>query len=710
MINTLLIANRGEIACRIILTARRMGIRTIAVYSNADAQARHVRMADHAVHIGPSPAAQSYLRGEAIIEAAVRAEADAIHPGYGFLSENAQFARDCAQASLCFVGPPANAIEAMGSKRAALELMAGHGVPILPGYRGEAQDDAALLDAAQTIGFPLIVKPSAGGGGKGMQIVHDGKALENVLPATRRVAKASFGDDTLLLERYLASARHIEIQVFADDHGNCVHLYERDCSVQRRHQKIVEEAPAADFPLQVRERMAEVAIRAARAINYRGAGTVEFLYDPLSRQQASPNGSDKDDHECFYFMEMNTRLQVEHPVTEMVTGVDLVQWQLQIAAGGPLPLRQDQIQLNGHAIEARVYAEDPRRDFLPATGRVQWMRIDDSDGVRVDSGIDIGDSISPHYDPMIAKLIVHDTSRATAINRLRMALNGTDLGPLPNNVGFLRALAADPSWSHRAQDTSFLAQAGETLNERELSRLECALAASAWLMTSNTDQPRDETVTAASNPWLRVRGFRINQPAQERHRLLIANELIDCIVQRHVERCELRFVFDSSDDKSAGQGDTAHRDATYSDAANRDAANSETGPYILRAPRRNGDSVMFDFDGQRRHVRVHVTGNDLHLDDGQARAIITVLDNATPAQAGQLQGAGQLLSPMPGRVVSIDIAEGDRVEARQALAVIEAMKMEHTLTAPGPGLVTAVNCQAGAQVEEGVVLIAIELD
>ncbi|MFT5445911.1 MAG: 3-methylcrotonyl-CoA carboxylase alpha subunit [Gammaproteobacteria bacterium] len=686
MINTLLIANRGEIACRIILTAQRMGIRTIAVYSDADAQARHVRLADHAVHIGPSPAAQSYLRGEAIIEAAVRAEADAIHPGYGFLSENAQFARDCAQASLCFVGPSANAIEAMGSKRAALELMAGHGVPILAGYRGVAQDDAALLDAAQTIGFPLMVKPSAGGGGKGMQIVHDSKALEDVLPATRRVAKASFGDDTLLLERYLASARHIEIQVFADDHGNCVHLYERDCSVQRRHQKIVEEAPAADFPAQVRERMAAVAIRAARAIDYRGAGTVEFLYDPAHRQHAALSDSDDGDHECFYFMEMNTRLQVEHPVTEMVTGVDLVEWQLQVAAGNPLPLRQDQIQLNGHAIEARVYAEDPRRDFLPATGRVQWMRINDGNGVRVDSGIDIGDSISPHYDPMIAKLIVHNTSRATTINRLRMTLNSTDLGPLPNNIGFLRALAADPAWSHRAQDTSFIAQAGETLNERQLSRLECVLAASAWLMTANTD----ETTAAATNPWLRVRGFRINQSAQERHRLLVANELIDCIVERHVDRCELRFEFETSDDESADQGDT--------------------GPYVLRAPRRNGDSVMFDFDGQRRCVRVHVTGSDLHLDNGHARAIISVLDNATPAQAGQLQGAGQLLSPMPGRVVSIDIATGDRVEARQALAVIEAMKMEHTLTAPGPGLVTAVNCHAGAQVEEGVVLIAIELD
>lgn len=687
MINTLLIANRGEIACRIILTARRMGIRTVAVYSDADARARHVRMADHAVHIGPSPAAQSYLRGEAIIEAAVRAKADAIHPGYGFLSENAQFARDCAQASLCFVGPPANAIEAMGSKRAALELMAGHGVAILPGYRGEAQDDAALLDAAQTIGFPLIVKPSAGGGGKGMQIVHDARELADVLPATRRVAKASFGDDTLLLERYLASARHIEIQVFADAHGNCAHLFERDCSVQRRHQKIVEEAPAADFPLQVRERMTEVAIRAARAIDYRGAGTVEFLYDPASQQRASTNGSDQGngdgDGECFYFMEMNTRLQVEHPVTEMVTGVDLVQWQLQVAAGGPLPLRQDQIQLNGHAIEARLYAEDPRRDFLPATGRVQWMRIDDSTGVRIDSGIDVGDSISPHYDPMIAKLIVHDTSRATAINRLRRTLNDTDLGPLPNNIGFLRSLVTDPSWSQRAQDTSFLAQAGETLNERELTCLQCARAASAWLMTANAND-------TATNPWLRVRGFRINQPAQERHRLLIANKLVDCFVERHADHCALRFEFDTKDEESSGQGDT--------------------GPCVLHAPRREGDAVMFDFDGQRQCIRVHVAGNDLHLDDGHARAIVTVLDNATPAQAGLLQGAGQLLSPMPGRVVSIDIAAGDRVEARQALAVIEAMKMEHTLSAPGPGLVTAVNCHAGAQVEEGVVLIAIELD
>jgi len=673
MIQTLLIANRGEIACRVIRTARRMGIRTIAVYSDADAQAMHVTAADDAVHIGPPAAAQSYLRGAAIIDAALRFGADAIHPGYGFLSENAQFARDCAQAGLCFVGPPIDAIEAMGSKRAALQLMAAHDVPVLPGYHGEQQDDQALLDAAQRVGFPLIIKPSAGGGGKGMQVAHDLDELRNLLPATRRVALAAFADETLLLERYLHSARHIEIQVFADDHGNCVHLYERDCSLQRRHQKVVEEAPAVDLPSRVREQMAQVAVRAARAIDYRGAGTVEFLYDTQSHDHSHNNGHDNsdDDGGGFYFMEMNTRLQVEHPVTEMITGVDLVQWQLLVAAGEALPLRQEQIHIAGHAIEARIYAEDPQRDFLPATGRVQWMHFPEAEGVRVDAGVGAGDSVSAFYDPMIAKLIVHGASRDQAIARLRGTLRDSDLGPLANNIGFLRDLAAHQQWVRGALDTGFLARTSEQLRGQVSGTVDAALAANAWLLTAPPSAP--------SSPWDRLRGMRLNLTGCERSRLRIADEIIDCITEHHHDHHTVRLGVDDE-------------------------------PHTLRALRRENDAVIFEHNGRLRRVRVRADGKDLHLDDGHARAKVTVLDNATAAQGEQFHGAGQLLSPMPGCVLSVSVAKGDRVEARQALAILEAMKMEHTLVAPGPGSITAVNCRAGEQVEEGVLLIAIELD
>jgi 3-methylcrotonyl-CoA carboxylase alpha subunit len=490
--------------------------------------------------------------------------------------------------------------------------------------------------------------------------------------------------------------------VFADDHGNCVHLYERDCSLQRRHQKVVEEAPAADLPSQVRDQMAQVAVHAARTIDYRGAGTVEFLYDA----HGGHRGGDHSASNGFYFMEMNTRLQVEHPVTEAITGVDLVQWQLLVAAGEALPLSQEQIHISGHAIEARIYAEDPLRDFLPATGPVHWMHFPQSPGVRIDAGITAGTSVSAYYDPMIAKLIVHGDSREQAIARLRAALHASDLGPLANNIGFLRDLAAHDQWLRGAVDTRFLAQASEQLRGQVLPIAEAALAANAWLVTAPPSAPL--------NPWNQLRGMRLNLTACERSRLRVAGTLTDCLVEHHDEHCTIRLIVHDAAQPVDGAGTNTDPNPDLGPTAiNAPPSTTESGDnqaHILHALRREKESVSFEYAGQQRRFRVHANGDDLYIDNGNARALVTVLASATPAQRSQFQGAGQMLSPMPGRVVSVLVAEGDRVAAKQALTVLEAMKMEHTLIAPGAGTITAVNCSAGEQVEEGVVLIAIELD
>jgi len=656
VIQKLLIANRGEIACRIMRTARRMGIATVAVYSEADARALHVAMADEAIRIGPAAPAESYLCGDAVLTAAHASGADAIHPGYGFLSENAAFATACAAAGVCFVGPPAAAIRAMGSKRQALALMAAKGVPVLPGYRGEAQDDASMCEAAAALGFPLIIKPSAGGGGKGMQVARDVRELATLLPAARRIAHAAFGDDTLLLERYLERPRHVEIQVFADAHGHCIHLFERDCSVQRRHQKVVEEAPAPDLPDSVRTHMGEVAVRAARAIDYRGAGTVEFLFDPDTQQ--------------FHFMEMNTRLQVEHPVTEMISGLDLVEWQLRVAAGEALPCTQQQVRCDGHAIEVRLYAEDPVCDFVPATGPVRWLETPDGAHVRVDAGLCAGDAVSVHYDPMIAKLIVHAPDRPAAVARLRGALAATRIGPLVNNVGFLRTLAAHPQWSAGAVDTGFLGREQATLTPAVIAADDALLGAAAWFAS--------EPAPAGSGPWQRLRGFRVNLPPVHRLRLAANGESAGDVIV-------------------SAAGDTLHvqlpgRTRTVDLGMNSEAA------------------LAFNEDGARRRIAVHLDDGVLHLDDGHANASVQVLATASPAGSDQHHGAGQLIAPMPGRVVSLGVAPGDRVERGQALVVLEAMKMEHTLSAPAAGSVEHVGCAEGEQVEEGSVLVALALD
>ncbi len=660
VINKLLIANRGEIACRVIRTARRMGIATVAVHSDADAGALHVELADEAVRIGTAPAAESYLRHEAVLDAARASGADAIHPGYGFLSENAAFARACAQAGVCFVGPPVDAIVAMGSKREALALMAEHGVPVLPGYRGETQDDAALVAAAEQAGFPVIVKPSAGGGGKGMQVARDARELAKLLPATRRVARAAFGDDTLLLERYLERPRHVEIQVFADAHGNCIHLFERDCSVQRRHQKIVEEAPAPDLPQDVATRMGQVAVRAAQVIGYRGAGTVEFLYDPEQRD--------------FHFMEMNTRLQVEHPVTEMITGVDLVEWQLRVAAGEALPMTQEQVPRRGHAIEVRLYAEDPSRDFLPATGTLHWLTLPEDAHTRVDTGVRRGDAVGVHYDPMIAKLIVHGADRGEAVARLRAALARARIGPLASNVAFLRAVAAHPEWAGGAVDTGFLGRRMDALQPARMTAADALLAAALWLAAA--------PAPAAAGPWERLRGFRLNLPPAERARLAMDGD------PTSAEPVDV-----SIEPRPGG--------ATVRTAA---------GPRTVSGVHRDGGLLEYREEGRRVRLHAWLHGDALHLDTGEATAQVRVLPTATPASSDAAHGAGALVAPMPGRVVALHVAAGDRVEAGQALVVLEAMKMEHTLTAPGPGSVEQVGCAEGVQVEEGVVLVALALD
>src|SRR5215204_3100414 len=496
MFAKLLIANRGEIACRVIRTARRMGIATVAVYSAADMAALHVAMADEAYPIGPPPPRQSYLNIDAVIEAACDSGAEAVHPGYGFMSENAEFAETCAAAGVVFIGPPPQAIRAMGSKAAAKALMEKHGVPVVPGYHGADQDDARLLAEADRIGFPVLIKASAGGGGRGMRIVASKGEFARALDGARREAKGAFGDDTMLLERYLERPRHIEVQVFGDSHGNLVHLFERDCSIQRRHQKIVEEAPAPGLDSTRRQQIGEAAVAAARAVGYVGAGTVEFI---MQSSGAELGG------ERFYFMEMNTRLQVEHPVTEAVTGLDLVEWQLRVAAGEQLPVKQDELGLRGHAIEVRLYAENPARGFLPVTGTLHRLHFPEGDGVRVDTGVREGDAVTPFYDPMIAKIIAGGENRDAARMRLGRALADTAVLGLATNLGFLARVVADPDFAAGAVDTGFIERRGDSLLAPAGPPPDAALAAAALYRFLSASEPGQ-----APDPWSRGDGWRLN--------------------------------------------------------------------------------------------------------------------------------------------------------------------------------------------------------
>ena len=615
MIQSLLIANRGEIACRIIRTARAMGIRTVAVYSDADARALHVRQADEAVHIGASPARESYLVGEKIIAAALATKAEAIHPGYGFLSENAEFAQAVIDAGLIWVGPAPVSITAMGLKDAAKKLMAEAGVPVTPGYMGEHQDPAFLAERAAEIGYPVLIKAVAGGGGKGMRKVEYAADFADALASCQREATASFGNAHVLIEKYIQRPRHIEVQVFGDTHGNIVHLFERDCSLQRRHQKVIEEAPAPGMDEATREQLCAAAVKAAKAVDYVGAGTIEFIADASEGLRA----------DRIWFMEMNTRLQVEHPVTEEITGVDLVEWQLRVASGEALPRRQDELSINGWAMEARLYAENPATGFLPSIGPLDHLAFPDE--LRIDTGVEQGGGVSPFYDPMIAKLIATGDTRADAIAALRGGIDGTEVWPVKTNAGFLGRLLDLAEFGAGDVDTGLIAREVDALVTPPEPDNEELAEAAALLCAS----PGDGPVSAAL-------GFRLNAPP----------------------RAEARIMDDS------GTTHVVSFDEVEQDAPTADVlafADGFARRYVLAEPRGFGVGAVSD---------------------------------------------GAILSPMPGRIIAVEVAEGDTVMKGQKLLTLEAMKMEHSLTAPFDGVVAELNAEAGAQVQVEALLVRIE--
>ncbi|HLB97913.1 MAG TPA: acetyl-CoA carboxylase biotin carboxylase subunit, partial [Acetobacteraceae bacterium] len=645
MFQKILIANRGEIACRVISTCRRLGIATVAVYSAADAHSRHVDLADEAWPIGPPPARQSYLAIEKIIDAARRSGAQAIHPGYGFLAENAAFAEACAAAGITFIGPPPAAIRAMGSKAAAKTLMQHAGVPLVPGYHGDAQDFSSLEAAAARTGYPVLIKASAGGGGKGMRIVEQPADLPPAIDGARREAAASFGDDRLLIERYLTRPRHIEIQVFADTHGNIVSLFERDCSIQRRHQKVLEEAPAPGMDPARRTAMGEAAIAAARAVGYVGAGTVEFIAE----------------EQKFFFMEMNTRLQVEHPVTEMITGQELVEWQLRVAAGEPLPRRQDQLRISGHAIEARIYAEDPARDFLPSIGTLIHLRQPtETADVRVDTGVRQGDAITPNYDPMIAKLIVRGDDRAAAVQRLAAALAQYEVVGVQTNLGLLRAIAAHPAYARAELDTGFIARHADALLPTPApsaaapsDTAETTIWAAATLAVLADRRAARAADAAASadpwSPWNVADAWRMNGDGYQD------------LVLRHAETSVTLRAHPAEDgtyrlDLPSGR---VHAEAVEDPAAGM-TLRVDGVLHRLRVVRRSGDLVVI----LRGHNHV------LHL-----------IDPLAPPQREDV-GSDLVIAPIPARVARILVAPGAVVRRGAPLVVLEAMKMELTLFAP----------------------------
>jgi 3-methylcrotonyl-CoA carboxylase alpha subunit len=657
---SVLIANRGEIACRVIRTARRMGLRTVAVFSDADASAQHVALADAAVHIGPAPARESYLSIPAILDAARATGAEAIHPGYGFLSENAEFAEACAAAGLVFVGPPAAAIRAMGSKAAAKALMEKAGVPLVPGYHGEDQADAALRDAAHRIGFPILVKASAGGGGKGMKVARDAGELEQAIALARGEAASAFGDDRLLLERYLTKPRHIEIQVFCDTHGGAVPLFERDCSIQRRHQKVVEEAPAPGMTDERRAAMGKAACDAARAIGYVGAGTVEFIVDARS----SPEG------DSFHFMEMNTRLQVEHPVTEAITGLDLVEWQLRVAAGERLPLTQDALGIAGHAIEVRLYAEDPSRDFAPSVGTLSHLALPEGAGIRVDAGVRSGDAIPIHYDPMIAKIIAHGADREEARRRLLRALHATEVAGVRTNLPLLRAIAAHPAFASAELDTGFIARHAETLLAPPAAAPRAALAVAVLRLL------RDEPVTDPADrhsPWGLASAWRLNGEGWQDFRLFDGEVALD--LRAHL-----------------GAG-------TVLDLPG--------GAARIEGARWDGETVAFGLDGVRMRARVLRAGDALAVILDGATHELRHADPRAPSAAAESAG-GRVVAPMPGRVLQVLVAPGEKVARGAVLLVIEAMKVQMRITAPADGTVAAIHCAPGDLVEDGAELVALD--
>ncbi len=663
MFDRILIANRGEIACRVARTARRMGIRTVGVYSDADAGAMHVAACDEARRLGPPPPRESYLDGEAIIHVARATGAQAIHPGYGFLSENAAFAEAVATAGIIFIGPPPGAIRAMGSKSESKRIMGRAGVPLVPGYHGDDQSDALLAREAEAIGFPVLIKASAGGGGKGMRIVLHGDEFSAALASARREAKSGFGDDAILLEKYLTEPRHIELQVFADTHGNCVHLFERDCSVQRRHQKVLEEAPAPGMTRERRQEMGAAAVAAAKAIGYVGAGTVEFIVD---------RGG------TFYFMEMNTRLQVEHPVTEMITGLDLVEWQLRVAAGEALPFSQERVEVRGHAIEARIYAEDPERGFLPSIGRVAHLRTPDlSADVRVDTGVRGGDEISRYYDPMIAKLIAWGEDRPAALRRLRRALDLYQVVGVTTNIDFLRRLLAHDAFAEARLHTGLIASNQAALFPPRAAPSAEILACAAL---SECLALRDSAASGARasndphSPWQAVDGWWMNRGEQP---IVLTYALDDVEYPVQVIAEAGAFVVEIGDRR------------------------------ISATVQRHDDALAITLDGVREMASVVALGEDRYVFSAADMARLRLVDPLAHAADDSVAGDGHLTAPMSGSIVAVLVKAGSAVARGAPLMILEAMKMEHTIAAPAAGTVTAVHYRQGDQVREGVALIDI---
>ncbi|HET8552175.1 MAG TPA: acetyl/propionyl/methylcrotonyl-CoA carboxylase subunit alpha [Gammaproteobacteria bacterium] len=655
MFSKILIANRGEIACRVIETCRRFGIRTVAVYSDADADARHVHLADEAFHIGPARAADSYLNTVRILEAAKTAGAEAIHPGYGFLSENAPFARAVADAGLVFIGPRPDTIEVMGSKSRAKALMEDADVPVVPGYHGDNQDAVFLKEQAEKIGWPLMIKAVAGGGGKGMRIVRTAAEFADALEGAKREAKGAFGDDQVLLEKYVEQPRHIEMQIFGDNHGNAVHLFERECTLQRRYQKVVEETPSPFLDDATREKMAAAAVNAARAVGYVNAGTIEFIV-----------GADR----SFYFMEMNTRLQVEHPVTEMTTGLDLVEWQLRVAAGEPLPLEQAAIKQRGHAVEVRLYAENVGRGFLPATGHIErFIHPVPDTHFRVDTGVGDGDEISIHYDPMIAKLSVRDHDRMMAIKRLQEALSRTAVFGLVTNLDLLQGIAAHPDFAAGAFDTGFIESELEALLHTPSPSPVALAAASAWVL--HRLAVRDAAADPHS-PWAQHDGWQLNGGPG------------------------MKLVFSGAENMTVRVSGTSSGfglqvgDQHYAAAAKRE----DDGTW----------SITLDDRVERAWLLGH--HRTVHISIGDERHAWAWVDPLAAGAAAANEDT-RPISPMPGRVVAVNVTEGDAVEPGQALLVLEGMKMEYTLKAATAGTIAKLLCAEGDMVEAEAPLVEI---
>ena len=701
MFDKILIANRGEIACRIIHTAKRLGVGTVAVYSEADVNARHVNLADEAVAIGPAPARDSYLAAEKLIRAAERSGAEAIHPGYGFLSENAGFAEACGGAGITFIGPSPRAIESMGSKSAAKTIMQQAGIPLVPGYHGDNQEEAFFLGEAEKIGFPVMLKASAGGGGRGMRVVNSAAEFSEALRSAKREALGAFNDDRMLLEKYLEQPRHIEIQIFCDQQGNAVHLFERDCSIQRRHQKVLEEAPAPGMTDETRSAMGDAAISAARAIDYTGAGTVEFI--------VNSDGA-------FYFMEMNTRLQVEHPVTEFITGLDLVEWQLRVAAGERLPASQDQLAINGHALEARIYAEDPDNGFLPSTGSLRHLRFPaETSNVRVDTGVREGDSISVHYDPLIAKLIVWGNDRGDCLRRALESLGRTQVVGVTTNIDFLVSVISHEAYRAADFDTGFIERHNVDLFPEKTPAPSDVLGLAALyhvLRRASLAAQKAASSADPTSPWWATDGWRPNLVEEERFSFHDGTgESEVCIIRAG-----------RGNHAGAGRG----TDLSPSPAENNSTPLLSSHDMPGQAPGYAADAYIIRAGGQLIYAsgRLEADGSLTAIMDGtQRRAdVVEDHDHLVIFEAGNTfrlkrlsgggdsideEATGNLISPMPGTIIEVMAGEGQQVRKGDTLLVLEAMKIEHTIVAPRDGTVQAIHYRAGDMVEDGVELLVL---